>query len=171
MKIRELRDGEPKIDDPRKEIEYEEGEYQPSEAGVLHHGEIAERAIDDDLDDDQPLDFGEDEDDDQDHKPDDDSKKILITKSKKAEPLVVSRDEHVPVGDPSMDHMSKGTGDGIIYLNDIGETVKLDVKGHPYKVGSDGRSFFRSSLRPRSKYRMESSDYTRQNRCRKEGST
>ena len=28
----------------------------------------------------------------------------------------------VGVGDPSMDHMSKGTaGDGIIYLNDIGE--------------------------------------------------
>ena len=39
-----------------------------------------------------------------------------------------------------MDRMSKGTaGDGIIYLNDIGETVKLDKKGHPYKVGSDGR--------------------------------
>ena len=151
MKIRELRDGEPEIDDPRKEIEYDEGEYQPSEPGALDHGEIAERAIDDEPDDDQPLDFGVDEDDDQDHKPDDES-----PNRRNLNLQLSSRDEHVPVGDPSMDHMSKGTaGNGVIYLNDIGETVKLDVKGRPYKVGSDGRRFFRSSPRPRSKYTPE----------------
>ena len=55
-----------------------------------------------------------------------------------------------------MDHMSMGkASDGIIYLNDDGETVKLDRKGNPYKVGSDGRRFFRSSPRPRSKYTPE----------------
>ena len=65
---------------------------------------------------------------------------------------VFVRDEHVP----SMDHMSKGTaGDGIISLNDIGDRVKLDRKGRPYEVGSDGRRFFRSSPRPRSKYTHE----------------
>ena len=155
MKIRELRDGEPEIDDPRKEIEYDENEYVPL-PGALDHEEIAERAIEDEPDDDQPLDFGEDEDGDDDHKPDDDSMKKPVAIPKKAEPPVTSKDEHVPVGDPSVDHMSKGTaGDGIIYLNDIGETVKLDVKGHPYKVGSDGRRFFRSSPRPRSKYTPE----------------
>ena len=46
-------------------------------------------------------------------------------------------------------------GDGVIYLNDIGETVKLDKIGPPYKVGKDGRRFFRSSPRPRSKYTPE----------------
>ena len=33
--------------------------------------------------------------------------------------------------------------------------MKLDKKGHPYKVGSNGRRFFRSSPRPRSKYTPE----------------
>ena len=41
MKFRELRDGEPEIDDPKKEIEYEEDEYLPSEPGALDHGELA----------------------------------------------------------------------------------------------------------------------------------
>ena len=81
----------------------------------------------------------------------------LYTAPPKAkEPPVVRRDDHVPVGDSMMEHMSNGAaGDGIIYLNDIGETVKLDKKGHPYKVGSGGRRFFRSSPRPRSKYTPE----------------
>ena len=43
MKIRELRDGEPEVDDPKKEIEYDEDEYLPSETGALDHEEIAER--------------------------------------------------------------------------------------------------------------------------------
>lgn len=73
MKIRELRGGEPEVDDPRKEIEYEDDEYLPSEPGALHHEEVAERAIDDEPDD-QPIDFGEEGDDD-DPKPDDDSMK------------------------------------------------------------------------------------------------
>ena len=47
MKIRELRDGEPEVD----EIEYDEDEYLPSEPGALDHEEIAKRAIDDEPDD------------------------------------------------------------------------------------------------------------------------
>ena len=40
-----------------------------------------------------------------------------------------------PVGDPSMEHMSVGkASDGIIYLNDDGETVKLDRKGNPIRL-------------------------------------
>ena len=132
MKIRQLRDGEPEIDDPRKEIEYDENEYLPSEPGALDHGELAERAIDDEPDDDQPVDFGDDDDNDDDPKPDDDSKKTPTAAPKVTGPPIVARAEHVPVGDPSMDYMSKGTaGDGIIYLNDIGETVKCLTKRAP----------------------------------------
>ena len=57
MKMRELQDVEPEIDDPRKEIEYEEGEYLPSEPGALDHEELAERAVDDEPDGDQPVDL------------------------------------------------------------------------------------------------------------------
>ena len=32
-------------------------------------------------------------------------------------------------------------GDGKIYLNDDGEACKIDKRGVPYKVGSDGRGF------------------------------
>ena len=42
MKIRELQDGEPEIDDPRKEIEHDEDKYLPSEPGALDREEIAE---------------------------------------------------------------------------------------------------------------------------------
>ena len=133
MKIRELRGGEPEIDDLRKEIEYEEGEYQPSELGPLDHEELAERAIDDEPDDDQSVDFGNEEDGDDDPKSNNDSRRILAAPPKTKEPLVFTRNEYVSIGDPSMDPMSKGiAGDGIIYLNDIGETVKLDEKGPLY---------------------------------------
>ena len=114
------------------------------------------KRLQNELDDDQPIDFGDEDDGDDDPKPDDDPKKTPAAPPKAKGPPSVVRDEHVLAGGPSMDHMSKGTaGDGIIYLNDIGETVKLDVKGHPSKVGSDGRRFFRSSPRPRSQYTPE----------------
>ena len=36
-------------------------------------------------------------------------------------------------------HVSTGKAkDGIIYRNDLGKTVKLDVRGRPYPVGTDG---------------------------------
>ena len=48
-----------------------------------------------------------------------------------------------PGGEPPYDgpeHHSMGKpGDGIIYLSDIGEHVKLDKRGRPYRVGPDGR--------------------------------
>lgn len=38
------------------------------------------------------------------------------------------REDHVPPGDPCIDHMSKGeAGDGVIYLNDDGETATQDI--------------------------------------------
>lgn len=80
-------------------------------------GNIAERAINDDIED-KPIDFGEFDDDvdGDDPKPDDDAKKTPTA----------------PPKAPTMSHMSKGTaGDGVIYLNDIGETVKFDKKGAP----------------------------------------
>ena len=37
-------------------------------------------------------------------------------------------------------HYSEGiASDGVIYVNDLGDEVKLDSKGRPYRVGSDGR--------------------------------
>ena len=46
-------------------------------------------------------------------------------------------------------------GDGIIYLSDIGEHVKLDKRGRPYRVGPDGRKEVRGSPRPKSSYSPE----------------
>ena len=45
-------------------------------------------------------------------------------------------------------------GDGKIYLNDDGEACKIDKRGVPYKVGSDGRRIL-SSRRPIHKYTPE----------------
>eukprot|EP00435_Cladocopium_sp_Y103_P041305 s2945_g11.t1 len=48
------------------------------------------------------------------------------------------------------DHWREGkASDGIVYLNDIGEKVKLDKRGHPYRIDETGRRFFRTSLRPK----------------------
>ena len=48
-----------------------------------------------------------------------------------------------PDGEPPYDgpeHHSMGKpGDGIIYFSDIGEHVKFDKRGRPYRVGPDGR--------------------------------
>ena len=53
----------------------------PSEPGTLRHEDIAERAIDDDVDE-EPIDFGDEDDDGgNDPKPDDDSKKTPIYRS------------------------------------------------------------------------------------------
>ncbi|CAL1155113.1 unnamed protein product, partial [Cladocopium goreaui] len=46
-------------------------------------------------------------------------------------------------------------GDGIIYLSDNGEHVKLDKRGRPYRVGPDGRKEVRGSPRPKSSYSPE----------------
>ena len=45
-------------------------------------------------------------------------------------------------------------GDGKIYLNDDGEACKIDKRGVPYKVGSDGRRIL-PSRRPIHKYTPE----------------
>ena len=64
-----------------------------------------------------------------------------------------------PDGEPPYDgpeHHSMGKpGDGIIYLSDIGEHVKLDKRGRPYRVGPDGRKEVRGSPRPKSSYSPE----------------
>ena len=64
-----------------------------------------------------------------------------------------------PDGEPPCDgpeHHSMGKpGDGIIYLSDIGEHVKLDKRGRPYRVGPDGRKEVRGSPRPKSSYSPE----------------
>ena len=59
-------------------------------------------------------------------------------------------DLHIPEGGP--EHYSVGkAGDGIVYLNDDGEWVKLNARGHPYRI--DERGFRRISTTPRpSKY-------------------
>ena len=46
---------------------------------------------------------------------------------------------------PKLLHYSEGVAsDGIIYVNDLGDEVKLDAKGRAYKVGSDGRKLMPS---------------------------
>ena len=58
--------------------------------------------------------------------------------------------------DAQPDHWKSGkAGDGKVYLNDDGEKVKLNVKGNPYKIGEDGRRFFKTSLRPKGTYSPE----------------
>lgn len=37
----------------------------------------------------------------------------------------------------------------------IGEKVKLDRRGNPYKIGDNGRRLFRTSLRPKGTYSLE----------------
>ena len=142
-----------KFDDPLGEIEYDDDEYMPSEPGMLDHEDIVERATDDEPDD-QPIQDGHDEDD---PKPDDDSKTIPAAPPKVREPAVVKRNDHVPVGAPTPEPMSMGiAGDGIIYLDDIGETVKLDKKdqeGTPIQSRKGWE--FRPSPRQRSKHTPE----------------
>ena len=42
-------------------------------------------------------------------------------------------DLHIPEGGP--EHYSVGkAGDGVVYLNDDGEWVKLNARGHPYRM-------------------------------------
>ena len=68
------------------------------------------------------------------------------------------KDEASSVKKPIPEHYLEGggkAGDGKIYLNDIGEYVKLDKRGHPYRVGEDGRRSFYTSPRPRSEYSPE----------------
>ena len=46
---------------------------------------------------------------------------------------------------PELLHYSEGiASDGIVYVNDIGDEVKLDSRGRPYRVGSDGRKLMPS---------------------------
>ena len=62
-------------------------------------------------------------------------------------------DLDIPEGGP--EHYSIGkAGDGIVYLNDDGEWVKLNTRGHPYRVDERGRRRISSTTRP-SKYSPE----------------
>ena len=59
----------------------------------------------------------------------------------------------IPEGGP--EHYSAGkAGDGIVYLNDDGEWVKLNSRGHPYRIDERGRRRISSTTRP-SKYSPE----------------
>ena len=56
----------------------------------------------------------------------------------------------IPEGGP--EHYSIGkAGDRVVYLNDDGEWVKLNSRGHPYRIDERGRRRILSSTRP-SKY-------------------
>ena len=62
-------------------------------------------------------------------------------------------DLDIPEGGP--EHYSIGkAGDGIVYLNDDGEWVKLNARGHPYRIDERGRRRISSTTRP-SKYSPE----------------
>ena len=59
----------------------------------------------------------------------------------------------IPEGGP--EHYSVGkAGDGIVYLNDDGEWIKLNSRGHPYRIDERGRRRISSTTRP-SKYSPE----------------
>ena len=59
----------------------------------------------------------------------------------------------IPEGGP--EHYSVGkAGDGIVYLNDDGEWVKLNSRGHPYRIDERGRRRISSTTGP-SKYSPE----------------
>ena len=59
------------------------------------------------------------------------------------------------LAEPSHLHWGSGVkGDGKIYLNDDGEACKIDKRGVPYKVGSDGRRIL-PSRRPIHRYTPE----------------
>ena len=74
----------------------------------------------------------DDDDDDQDDGDDGEGKKPKI-KDKKGE------------DEPKLLHYSEGiASDGVIYVNDVGDEVKLDSKGRAYRVGSDGRKLMPS---------------------------
>ena len=46
---------------------------------------------------------------------------------------------------PKLLHYSEGiASDGVVYVNDIGDEVKLGSRGRPYRVGSDGRKLMPS---------------------------
>ena len=58
---------------------------------------------------------------------------------KKSEPKKVDE------GKPVLLHYSEGiASDGVVYVNDLGDEVKLDSRGRPYRVGSDGRKLMPS---------------------------
>ena len=62
-------------------------------------------------------------------------------------------DLDIPEGGP--EHYSVGkAGDGIVYLNDDGEWVKLNARGYPYRIDERGRRRISSTTRP-SKYSPE----------------
>ena len=94
----------------------------------------------------EPDDDDEDQDDapdlppsDGDDKPDGGAEAKPIEDKRKGLPTDLP--DHHSVGKPS---------DGIIYLNDDGERVKIAKDGRLYKVGSDGRREFANSPRPKS---------------------
>ena len=62
-------------------------------------------------------------------------------------------DLDIPEGGPEHYPIGKA-GDGIVYLNDDGEWVKLNSRGHPYRIDERGHRRISSTTRP-SKYTPE----------------
>ena len=82
----------------------------------------------DEIEDEDEGDEGDDHDDGDDGK---DPKPSIKEREKKDEPKLL--------------HYLEGIAShGIIYVNDIGDEVKLDSKGRPYRVGNDGRKLMPS---------------------------
>ena len=67
----------------------------------------------------------------------------LIPKGDSEEPGEISKIlKEKKLAPEEIEHWGIGMkGDGKIYLNDDGEACKIDKRGVPYKVGSDGRRF------------------------------
>ena len=65
----------------------------------------------------------------------------LIPKGDSEEPgEIIKTLKELKLAPEQIEHWSTGVkGDGKIYLNDDGEACKIDKRGVPYKVGSDGR--------------------------------
>ena len=61
--------------------------------------------------------------------------------------VAIRREKSMKVDEakPKLLHYSEGiASDGVVYVNDIGDEVKLDSRGRPYRVGSDGRKLMPS---------------------------
>ena len=83
----------------------------------------------------------------------------LIPKGGEEDPgEILRRLKEMKLVPDDIEHWGTGTkGDGKIYLADDGEACKIDKRGVPYKVGSDGRRIV-PSRRPKHLYSPEEWD-------------
>ena len=83
----------------------------------------------------------------------------LIPKGGEEDPgEILRRLQDAKLASDDIEHWSVGTkGDGKVYLNDDGEACKIDKRGVPYKVGSDGKRIL-PSRRPKHLYSPEEWD-------------